>query len=216
VRVFFLFAITALVAATLGSVVVYQRGAQARLGAPTSSPAQLPRRASRERKRAEDAPAPAAETTLETLDLGDVVEHADDDWVVAGAVRYREESDAWALFVLDGGTQKQLLEVTRKGGVQAAFLDVVTDAPTFGVLYQGLTYRAQPYTLQARGDARVTVQGDVVDRRDGTLHYHRYTGPGGALLVIEEEGSARRAYAGHVVPTSTLAFMSGEFNRAGT
>ena len=208
----FLLALSCLAAATLGSVVVYQRGAQARL-AGGGAPAALPPAADVEPEPA----APAVDKNLETLELGDVVSEGADDWVVCGTCVYREERDVWWLHVLDGGSRQKLLDVRRgaRGGPwEAAFLEQVDDAPTFGQLYSGLTYRGLPFTLQARGDARVTTFGDVLGRLDGRLKYTTYTGPGGALLVIEEEGAIRRAFFGRKQPASSLSLMPGERPRA--
>lgn len=203
----FLLALSCLAAATLGSVVVYQRGAQARLagggGAAALPPASML-----------DEPLPAVvDKTLETLELGDVVSEGADDWVVAGTCVYREERDVWWMHVLDGGSRQKWLEVRRgaRGGPwEATFVEAVDDAPTFGQLYSGLTYHGMPFTLKARGDARVTTFGDVLGRMEGLLKYTTYAGPGGAVLTIEEEGAIRRAWFGQKVPASALAIMPGE------
>jgi hypothetical protein len=205
--VLFLLALSCLAAATLGSVVVYQRGAQARLAGGGTTAALPPA------SRHDEEPAPTVDKHAETLELGDVVSEGADDWVVCGTCVYREERDVWWLHVLDGGSRQKLLDVRRaaRGGPwEAAFLEPVDDAPLFGQLYSGLTYRGLPFTLQARGDARVTTFGDVLGRLDGLLKYTTYAGPGGAVLVIEEEGAIRRAYFGRKVPSSSLSFMPGE------
>lgn len=191
------FALSCLAAAALGSVVVYQRGAQNRLSAPDGT-ARLPP------KSAVTLP-PRPEATLETLQLGDAVLEGSDDYVVVGTLAYREEADAWAVHVLDAGATRRFLEVRgRRGVVGAALLDVVDDAPIHGQLGTGLTYRGRPLTLESRGDARIAVSGETGQRGAGLLKYARYTGPGGALLVVEEEGATKRALFGQTVPLSSL------------
>ncbi len=203
----FLLALSCLAAATLGSVVVYQRGAQARLagggGLAALPPASLLDQPQQE----------VIDKTLETLELGDIVSEGQDDWVVAGTCVYREERDVWWLHMLDGGSRQRWLEVRRapRGtGWDATFIELVDDAPTFGQLYSGLTYRGMPFSLRSRGDARVTTFGDTLGRMDGLLKYTSYAGPGGAVLVIEEEGAMRRAWSGQRVPAEGLSFMPGE------
>jgi hypothetical protein len=191
------FALSCLAAAALGSVVVYQRGAQNRLLAPDGT-ARLPPKSTMTLP-------PRPEPTLETLQLGDAVLEGSDDYVVVGTLGYREEADAWQVHVLDAGASRRYLEVrSRRGVLSAALLDVVDDAPIHGQLGGGLTYRGRPLTLEARGDARITLSGDTGQRGAGLLKYARYTGPGGALLVVEEEGTTKRALYGQAVPHSSL------------
>lgn len=201
-----LIALGVLAAAAAGSVVVYQRGAVARLASVDGTARLPPKGVPGER--------PRPEPTLETLQHGDVVLDGDDDFVVTGTLQYQEEQDAWSLHALDGGATKRFLEVRGQAGVvQAAFLDAADDAPLFGTLGQGLTYRGKPMTLEARGDARATAQGEA-RRSGGLVRYARYAGPGGALLIVEEAGHERRALFGHVAPTSTIAIYPGDLNRA--
>ena len=190
-------ALSCLAAAALGSVAVYQKGAQNRLAAPDGTARLPPKGTPGEMKR--------PEVTLETLEHGDVVLDGNDDYVVVGTLGYREEQDQWLFFVLDAGTTRRFLEVKAKSGVtHVAFFDVVDDAPIHGQLGNGLTYRERPLSVDARGDARTSAKGETAGRGAGLLKYARYAGPGGALLVVEEEGAAKRAYYGSVVPPDAL------------
>jgi hypothetical protein len=194
-------ALSCLAAAAVGSVVVYQRGASSRL-AGADGTARLPART--EASVGEEPRRP--EPTLETLQHGDIVLDGNDDYVVVGTLTYREEQDSWTLHVLDAGARRRFLEVRRRRGVlEVALLDAVGDAPVHGQLVGGLTYRGKPLTLDSRGDARVQPGGDTDDRgHPALLRYARYSGPGGALLLVEEEGVTRRAYHGHEAPPSSL------------
>src|SRR4051812_12966984 len=165
-------ALSCLAAAALGSVAAYQRGAQNRLGAADGTARLPPKGAPGEIKR--------GEVTLESLQHGDVVLDGNDDYVVIGTLGYREEQDAWTLFVLDAGASRRFLEVRKKGGVlSTALFDAVDDAPIHGQLGNGLTYRTRPLSVDARGDARTTAAGDTDGRSAGLLKYARYAGPGG-------------------------------------
>ena len=191
------FALSCFAAAALGSVVVYQRGAQTRLTAPDGT-ARLPPKSAL-------ALPPRPEPTLETLQLGDVVLDGNDDYVVVGTMSYREEQDSWNIHLLDAGATRRFLEVkSRRGVVTAALLDEVDDAPIHGQLGTGLTYRGKPLTLEARGDARTQPMGESDGREGGMLRYARYAGPGGALLLVEEASMSKRALYGHAVPSSSL------------
>jgi hypothetical protein len=196
-----LFALSCLAAAALGSVAVYQRGAQQRLEAADGT-ARLP-------PRVPAAGPPRPDPTLETLQLGDVVLDGDDDYVVVGTMAYREEQEGWHVHVLDAGTTRRFLEVkNRRGVLTIALLDAVADAPIHGQLGSGLTYRDKPLTLEARGDARALPIGETDGRGAGLLRYARYAGPGGALLLVEqlveEKGANKRALYGATVPSSSL------------
>jgi Domain of unknown function (DUF4178) len=207
--VLFLLALSCLAVATAGSVYAYQRGAARRL--PAGARAALPGDAT-----AKEPPAPErGEATLETLALGDIVQDGDIDFQACGVLRYREERETWALWRLDAGAEQRWLEVRRRGGqTHAAFFELVDDAPLFGQLGAGLTYRSKPFAVAARGDARTSAEGDVGERRGALLKYARYTGPGGEALVVEEEGGVKRAWFGRSVPPSSLTLLGGELVRA--
>jgi len=190
-------ALSCLAAAALGSVAVYQRGAQNRLASADGTARLPPKGTPGELRR--------LEVTVETLQLGDAVLDGNDDYVVIGTLAYREEQDAWTLQVLDAGASRRFLEVRNKSGVvQATLLGLVDDAPIHGHLGNGLTYRSKPLTMDARGDARTMANGDTDRRASGMLKYARYVGPGGALLVVEEEGAEKRAYYGHALPVDGI------------
>lgn len=199
-----LLALSLLSAATLGSVLAYQRGMAERLGPGGGAPRQLP------------APteAHATERTLQTLRPGDVVVFGDDDWLITSTATYREEEDTWWVHVLDDGNEQRFMEVREREEWTVTLLESADDVPTFGSLGLGLTYRAQPYRLTRRGDARVSVDGDSgADSKSitgGLIRYATYSGPGGAHLNVEERDEVRRAYAGEEVAESGLMLMPGE------
>lgn len=211
----FFLALSCLAAATFGSVVLYQRGERRRLeaGGVADPRLLLPERRSEPPKPASTPPARSGEPTLEDLQQGDIVDDGENDWVVTGTARYREERETWWLHALDGGARQRFLEVRRRAGVlEVAFVDRATGLPP-GQLMQGLTFSGQAFQLDVRGDARVVVDGVVDGTASGTIAYARYGGPGGALLLVEDEGAARRAWTGSRVPVSSLSLMSGELNR---
>jgi hypothetical protein len=55
----------------------------------------------------------------------------------------------------------------------------------------------------------------VAGMRVPVAYERGYGGPGGALLLVEDEGAARRGLIGSRVPAGSLSLMSGELNRAG-
>ncbi|MDP2341981.1 MAG: DUF4178 domain-containing protein [Deltaproteobacteria bacterium] len=217
----FFLALSALAAATFGSVVLYQRGEKRRIsdGGVVDPRLLLPEKKDsgkvKAKKPGTDLPKPSEEPTLETLRQGDIVVDGDDDWLVMGTVAYREEKDTWALHALEGGSKRRFLEVRQRGGgLDVAFVDLVDGLPG-GQLLHGLTFRGQSFQLDVRGDARTQVDGDVGVKvsSGGVLAWARYSGGGGSLLLVEDEGAARRAFLGSRVPPSSLSLMSGELNR---
>lgn len=192
-------ALSALGVVTLGSVVAYQRGAQARLRAAQGIGA-LPAHEEE----------PAEERTLETLTVGDVIVHGDEDWLIVGTCTYREEQDEWWLHAVDNGRERRWFEVRRRDGWVAAFFEEATDIPPRGQLYDGLTHKGLPYRLVRRGDARVSVDGDTGARVSGLLRYATYEGPGGGYLNVEEIDGARVSLSGERVVAEGLLLMPGE------
>lgn len=214
-RVLFFFALSCLAAATFSSVALYQKGERRRLapgGGGVDPRLLLPFDGAVE-KPASQPPTRTGEPTLENLQRGDIVEDGNDDFVVVGTVAYREERDTWALHILDGGLTQRFLEVRRRGGtLDVAFVERAMGLPT-GQLFDGLTFQGQGFQLEVRGDARTTVDGETAGLGTGVIAYARYGGAGGALLLVEDEGAARRAFVGSRMPASSLSLMSGELNR---
>jgi hypothetical protein len=192
-------ALAALGVVTLGSVLAYQRGAQARLLAAQGFGALPPHEE-----------APAEERTLETLRVGDVIVQGAEDWLIVGTCTYREEQDEWWLHIVDNGRERRWFEVRRRDGWVAAFFEEATDVPPRGTLYDGLTHKGLPFRLVRRGDARVTVDGEVGERRAGLLRYATYEGPGGGYLNVEEENGKRTSLSGERVVGEGLLLMPGE------
>ena len=192
-------ALTALGVVTLGSVLAYQRGAQARLLAAQSVGALPPHEEE-----------PVTERTLETLRVGDVIVQGEQDWLVVGTCTYREEQDVWWLHVVDSGRERRWFEVRRRDGWVASFFEEATDVPPRGQLYDGLTHKGLPFRLVRRGDARVSVDGDTGERRAGLLRYATYEGPGGGYLNVEEADGKRTSLSGERVVAEGLLLMPGE------
>jgi hypothetical protein len=178
-----LLALSLLSAATLGSVLAYQRPARGE--------------------------SHATERTLQTLRPGDVVVFGDDDWLITSTATYREEEDTWWVHVLEDGAVQRLMEVRERERWTVTLLEPAHDVPTFGSLGLGLTFRAQPFRLARRGDARVSVDG-TGSIKAGLIRYATYSGPGGAHLNVEERDEQRFAFAGEEVAASGLMLMPGE------
>lgn len=190
-------------AAALGSVVLYQREAQRRLsGAPEGAARSLP---------APRPPTgPAIDRELHTLQLGDVVLEGDEDWLLVGTVHYREEEERWFLHRMEGGRRQRWLYVRAMPAWQALWLEDADDAASFGRLADALTFRARTLELWRRGDAGLRVEGEVMDRSAGQVHYSVYCGHGGEVLVIEQIAEHRRAMAGTRILEGSLTLMPGE------
>jgi hypothetical protein len=187
---------------TVGSVVVYQRGARRRMltSGDGSTPALPPARDE-----------PAKEATLETLGPGDVIVEGNDDWLIVGTLEYREEGDRWQLHRVLGDGRHRWFEVRERDGLVAAWFEPATDIPAFGQLYDGLTHRSLPFRLVRRGDARVSASGDAGDWPTGLVRYATYEGPGGMYLNVDEpEGGDRRALSGERIVAEGLMLMGGD------
>lgn len=188
-------------AVTVGSVVVYQRGARRKLIEGHGEARALP--APRE--------GPTEEATLETLGPGDVIVEGNDDWLIVGTISYREERDRWWLHRVQGDERERWFEVRARDGLVAAWFEPATDIPSFGQLYDGLTHRGLPFRLVRRGDARVTTSGEVDGRMSGLVRYATYEGPGGMYLNVEEpDGQGRLALSGERIVAEGLMLMPGE------
>lgn len=194
-RVLFMLTMTLLGAATLGSVVAYQRAERARaLG---------------ERQTRGLLEAPPVERTPATLMPGDVVLDGGDDWLVSASVTFSEENERSWRHHLEDGARRAFLDVQKRDGFVVAMLTAVDDVPLFGQLKDGLTYRGAAFTLERRGTVQQRALG-LEGELPPLVQYARYTARGEGVLIVEEDRAGRRALYGRRVPVETLELMPGE------
>ncbi len=194
-----LLALSLLGAATVASVVAYQRTAQ-----------RLPPAQERQaRLLLEPEPeGPAEEKTLATLSVGDVIVDGDEDWLITGTLHCKEEQDLWRRHRVYSGNEEAWFDVYKDGTWQAAFMRTADDLPAFGSLMSGLTYRGMPFRLKRRGDCRVRREGDAAALAE-VVQYTWYEGPGGHRLYVEESAGTRQAFTGARVLEDGLSLMEG-------
>lgn len=187
---------TLLGAATLGSVVAYQRAERARVLATSAPKGLLPG-------------ATPVEKTPATLGPGDVVLDGNEDWLVNASVTYVEENERWWRHHLEDGHKQSHLEVHKRDGFAVAFVTLVDDVPLHGQLMDGLTFRGQAFRLERRGTAQRTARG-LPTELPPIVQYAHYASRSDHVLVVEEDRAGRRAYFGQRVPLGTLSLMPGE------
>jgi hypothetical protein len=193
--VLFMLTMTLLGAATLGSVVAYQRAERARVLGAGGTQGLL-------------AAAPV-ERTPATLGPGDVVLDGGEDWLVTASVTYVEETERWWRHHLEDGHKQSHLEVHKRDGFVVGFVTLVDDVPLHGQLMDGLTYRGQTFRLERRGTAQRSTRG-MGDELPPLVQYAHYATIGEHILVVEEDRAGRRAFYGRRVPLGTLSLMPGE------
>jgi hypothetical protein len=186
---------TLLGAATLGSVVAYQRAERARVLGAGPAKGLLP--------------AAPVERTPATLGPGDVVLDGGEDWLVTASVTYVEENERWWRHHLEDGHKQSYLEVHKRDGFVVGLVTLVDDVPLHGQLMDGLTYRGQAFRLERRGSAQRSARGLDAELLP-IVQYAHYTTRSDHVLVVEEDRVGRRAFYGRRVPIGTLTLMPGE------
>jgi hypothetical protein len=219
-KVLLLLSIGVLSAMTLASVVIYQREAERRALNPeqgTAGELSDARAGLGRDHRALPAPSQTdGERRLTTLVVGDVLIHNEEDWVVDGRLRFRDEDLGFTVLRLFDGSGHTLFLIPELESDVGAFLDVAHDVPTFGRLANTLTHSGKPYRLSRRGDALVEVDGQAdPDLLAGRCQYALYAAPGRKHLLVVEKDEGRLVYSGDGQVEDAFLLMPGDGKTTG-
>jgi hypothetical protein len=127
-----------------------------------------------------------------TLKPGDIAEIRGRSHAVRGTLRFTEGSWGWAEHLLDDvGGNKMWLSVEEDPDLE---LVLWTEVPTATVLPgpPSVDFDGRRYARDESGHARYTATGTTGLNPTGTVEYHDYAAPDGALLSFERYGDSDR------------------------
>lgn len=187
-----------IVAAGAGAAIVMRRrsaggvGQRAGAGAPTLGAG------------APASPLGGTAADLRNLKVGDVVHHEGRDWIVEGSLRYEQGGSRWEEHRLADGEDGMWLSVEDDEGLEIALWDrlrgsaLEPGAPSID--HEGVTY-----TLDERGHANFTAEGNTGTTPGGRMEYADYVA-GDRMLGFERFGDGSPWEVGVGRPVSEHEF----------
>lgn len=127
-----------------------------------------------------------------TLKPGDIADIRGRSYAVRGTLRFTEGDWGWAEHLLDdAGGHKVWLSVEENPDLE---LVLWTEVPSATVRPTGRTvdFDGRVYTRDESGEAQYTGVGATGLKPSGTVEYHDYAAPDGALLSFERYGGVER------------------------
>jgi len=156
---------------------------------------------------------PSLERTVFTLEVGDIVQYLDTDWVVEGKLVYDDQGYSWLEYLLQDGPRRQWLSVEEDDVVEVALLEVTTSLEVGANPPSQLTFADQTYRQKGSGTAKMTRQGSTLNRNAERCHYYDYQGPDHKILSIENWGGDIEVTIGQKIHPSILTLLPGDGRR---
>lgn len=147
--------------------------------------------------------------TVFTLELGDVVQYDNVDWIIEDKLTYSDDGWEWVEYLLQDGDRIGFLSVEDDDTLEVTFTEKVTDCPIDLPPPSQVTYRQQIFNRSETGTATLKRQRKP-DRPAETCQYHDYSGPNGTIMSIEVWGREVEVSVGKTVRPYQLTFLPGD------
>ena len=165
-------------------------------------------RSRRQQEAAAQLALPSADRTALTLQIGDVVEHLDRDYLVEGALLLSESPRAARLCRLTDGAAERFLYATTHGDGEAWLLKPMDRAPETRA--EELTHEGERLRLDRRWHAAALGAGKIGQRSfDAEVDVFEYVAPTGRVLLVLDGSGKGSAFSGERLLPHTLEFLPG-------
>ena len=133
----------------------------------------------------------AIERTLFTLQIGDVVQYEQRDWILETVYRYQQDKFEWVEYLLRDNDDAAWLVVVEDDWLEVSWLTSVAEdqlgiklPPPRYINHEGISY-----SLREKGEARYSTEGRV-NNQEGSCIFYDYLAKEGLILSIEQYDSA--------------------------
>ena len=147
--------------------------------------------------------------TVFTLQLGDIVQYDNIDWVIEDKLTYTDNGWEWIEYLLQDGDRIGFLSVEDDDTLEVSFTETVKDCPLENPPPAQVTYQQKVYIRQESGTATLKRQRKP-DRPAEICKYHDYSGPGEAVMAVEVWGNEVEVSVGQTVRPYQLTFLPGD------
>ena len=128
----------------------------------------------------------ATERTLFTLQIGDVAQYQERDWIVETVYRYQQDQFEWIEYLLRDNSDVAWLVVVEDDWLEVSWLTPVTDDQLHIELPppRYITYEGSYYSLREKGEARYSTEGRA-NNQEGSCLFYDYEAKEGLKLSLE-------------------------------
>ncbi len=147
--------------------------------------------------------------TIFTLQLGDVVQYDNVDWIIEDKLTYNDDGWEWIEYLLQDGDRIGFLSVEDDDTLEVTFTEKVSDCPVSNPPPVQVTYRQQIFNRSETGTATLKRQRRP-ERSAETCQYHDYSGPGEAVMSVEVWNGSVEVSVGTSVRPYQLTLLSGD------
>lgn len=132
------------------------------------------------------------ERTLFSLQIGDVVQYQERDWILESIYHYQQDRFEWIEYLLRDNKDAAWLVVVEDDWLEVSWLTPISEnelqismPPSNIINYKGLAY-----TLKEQGVAEYTTEGRIKNQ-SGTCRFYDYRASQDRILSLEVYGNSR-------------------------
>ena len=155
------------------------------------------------------APSGTRQPTIFTLQLGDIVQYNNIDWVIEDKLIYNEDGWEWFDYLLQDGDRIGFLSVDDDDTLEVSFTETIKDCPVENPPPGQITYRQKVYNKDESGTAQMK-RARKPERPAESCQSYDYTGPGDAILSVEVWSGQTEVSVGETVRPYQLTFLPGD------
>ncbi|MDJ0508494.1 MAG: DUF4178 domain-containing protein [Crocosphaera sp.] len=156
---------------------------------------------------------PSLKRNIFNLQIGDIVQYLDRDWVVEGCLTYEDDGDTWTEYMLQDGDDIRWLSVEEDDVVEVAFLEPNNQLDIAGKPPKTLNFSDQTYTRVDSGKANMSREGNIVRRKAQKCKYYDYESDNGKVVSIEFWGETLEVTVGEKINPRALNILPGDGKR---
>jgi hypothetical protein len=156
---------------------------------------------------------PPVERTVFTLEIGDIVQYMDTDWVVEGRLTYEDNEYTWFEYLLQDGDRIRWLSVDEDDRVEVALLEPTTQLEVSQQPPKQLTFAGETYRCVESGMATMTRIGTTLRRTGEHCRYFDYQGSNDKVLSIEDWDGEIEVTVGQRINPRMLMLLPGNGSR---
>ncbi|AFZ21398.1 DUF4178 domain-containing protein [Allocoleopsis franciscana] len=156
---------------------------------------------------------PPVERTVFTLEIGDIVQYMDTDWVVEGRLTYEDKDYTWFEYLLQDGERIRWLSVDEDDRVEVALLEPTTQLEVSQQPPKQITFAGETYRCVESGRATMTRIGTTLRRTGEHCRYFDYQGSNDQVLSIEDWNGEIEVTVGQRINPRMLMLLPGDGSR---
>ncbi len=147
---------------------------------------------------------------LFNLQVGDIVEYFDRDWIVEGKLIYEEDGFTWMEYLLQDQQDIRWLSVEEDDRVEVSWLQPTRNLDIPRNPPNPLTFDQETYYCIDSGVANMTREGSVLNRNAEQCRYFDYESDDEKVLSIEDwNGEIEVTYGNPISPHALSIFPGG-------